>query len=58
MTIRKILQELSSTNQSAVTKDSPAYKKSKKRFKKGVLAKDYEENDKKKRKRTHKRKQT
>lgn len=30
-----------STNQSAVTKDSKAYKKSKKKFRKNVLAMDY-----------------
>ncbi len=33
----------SSTNQSAVTKDSPAYKKALRSFRKNVLAMDYTE---------------
>lgn len=34
-----------STNQSAVTKDSKAYKKSKKKFRKNALAMDYTEGE-------------
>ena len=47
MTIKEIMADATETNQSAVTEKNLAYKKSKKKFRKNLLAKNYEKESKK-----------
>jgi hypothetical protein len=48
--LNEIMADILGTNKSAVTSKSPAYKKSKKKFKRNVLVKDYEKKKKKSKK--------
>ena len=48
--LEEIMGDILGTNRSAVTDRSPIYKKSRKKFRKNVLAKDYEKKKKKKKK--------
>lgn len=50
MKLHEIMADIMGTNQSAVTNKDPAYKKSRKKFKKNVLALDYEKKKKKRKK--------